>query len=124
MRSTALFDNLVFHDDKPYSEPLYVDNHGRILRFMLKPGQVIKEHRTPTSPFYVTILKGEGIFTDGEGQEHKVVPNDFLVFDAGEKHSVRAGDNEFIFLGILQSAPNVRSDHVSGTMVRNTDTVE
>ena len=121
MRSLSLLNNPVFHDDKPYSEPLYIDSHGRILRFMLKPGQTIVEHKTPTSPFYVVVLQGVGFFTDGEGQETQVKPNDLLVFDLGEKHSVRAGDNDFIFLGILHNAPNVRPDHVSGTMVEGSD---
>ncbi len=117
MRSMPLFDKLIFHENHPYSEPLYVDKHGRILRFTFKPGQTIAEHNVPSSPFYVVILKGEGIFTDGEGQEHAVRPNDLLVFDVAENHSVRAGDNEFVFLGILHNAPNVRPEHVSGTMV-------
>ncbi len=116
MRKTALLENLTFHDNTPYSEPLLVDANARILRFMLKPGQSIAEHNAPSSPFYVVILHGRGIFTDGLGARHLVEPHDLLVFDIAENHSVQAGDEPFVFLGILQHAPSVRPDHVGGSL--------
>lgn len=119
MRKTALLDNLEFHDNVPFSEPLLVDNHVRILRFMLRPGQTIAEHNAPSSPFYAVIVKGSGTFTDGEGKSHSVKPNDLLVFDIAEQHSVQAGDEDFVFLGILQNAPHVRPDHVGGRMAES-----
>ncbi len=51
MRTTNLLENLEFHGERPYAQPLYVDEHGRVIRFMLKPGQTIEEHRAPSSPF-------------------------------------------------------------------------
>lgn len=119
MRKTELLERLVFHDNKPYSEPLFVDEHARLLRFTLKPGQKIEEHNAPSSAFYAIILRGEGIFTDGQGTAHPVKPNDLLIFDVAENHSVRAGDTEFVFLGILQSAPRVRPGHVGGALACN-----
>ena len=116
MRKTSLLENLEFHDNTPYSEPLLVDKHTRILRFMLKPGQTIAEHNAPSSTFVAVILKGTGTFTDGEGNAHHVRPHDLLAFDVAERHSVTAGDKDFVFLGILQNAPNVRPDHIGGTM--------
>ena len=118
MLKTNLLDNLAFHEGLPYSEPLFVDNHARLLRFTLRPGQSIAEHNAPSSPFYVIGLVGSGIFTDGDGASHTVKPNDLLVFDAGENHSVAAESVDFVFLGILLGAPNVRDDHVGGTMTR------
>lgn len=118
MRYIALLDQLEFNEDRAHSEPLFVDQHARILRFTLKPGQVIAEHNAPSSPFYVVGLAGRGEFTDGGGDRHPVHPNDLLIFDVAEKHSVAAGDEEFVFLGILLSAPQVRDDHIGGTMAK------
>ncbi len=118
MRHIALLDQLEFNDDRAHSEPLFVDSHARLLRFALRPGQSIAEHNAPNSPFYVVGVAGRGVFTDGDGESHMVLPNDLLVFDVGEKHSVAAGDEDFVFLGILLSAPQVRDGHIGGTMAR------
>ena len=121
MRKTELLENLIFHDNKPYSEPLFVDERARLLRFTMKPGQTISEHNAPSSAFYAIILRGEGTFSDGQGASHPVKPNDLLVFDVAENHSVQAGDTEFVFLGILQSAPRARPGHVGGAMASDGD---
>ena len=121
LRKTALLENLVFHEKKANSEPLLVDEHARLLRFTLKPGQSIDEHNAPGSAFYAIILRGEGVFTDGRGNAHAVKPADLLVFDVAENHSVQAGNADFVFLGILQSAPQVRPGHVGGAMAAGED---
>src|SRR5690606_33739033 len=38
VKRMALLDNLQFHEPNPFAEPLWVDENGRVLRFMLKPG--------------------------------------------------------------------------------------
>ena len=121
MLRTALLEDLDFHESTPNSEPLFIDSRARILRFMLKAGQSISEHNAPSSAFYAVILQGSGTFTDGQGVAHVVKPNDLLVFDVAENHAVQAGDEDFVFLGILQNAPQVRPDHVGGTMTRDSD---
>lgn len=116
MRKINLLEQLTFNQDRPFSEPLLVDSRARVLRFTLKPGQTIAEHNAPSSPFFVVGLVGSGIFTDGEGGSHRLAPNDLMIFDVGENHSVAALDEDFVFLGILLSAPRVRDDHVGGTL--------
>jgi quercetin dioxygenase-like cupin family protein len=98
-------ENLQFRDNNPNAEPLKVDENGRVLRFTLKPGQSIREHNAPSSVFYVVVLKGEGMFAGGDGQERKVGPQTLLMLEPGEEHSVRALDEEFVFLGFLQGVP-------------------
>ena len=39
MQTMDLMADLEFHDQDPYAQPLYVDQHVRALRFTLKPGQ-------------------------------------------------------------------------------------
>src|SRR5688572_24176329 len=44
MKTYPLLDNLTFRAQNPIAEPLSVDEQGRVLRFMLEPGQAMREH--------------------------------------------------------------------------------
>jgi len=118
MRTEQLLERLEFHNDHAYSEPLFVDMHGRILRFTLKPGQSIAEHNAPHSPFYVVVLQGYGIFSGKEGQEQRVGPNTLLIFEPAENHSIRALEENLVFVGFLQGIPTTRPDRVGGELGR------
>lgn len=118
MRSTNLLENLTFHDDHPFAQPLYVDEDGRVIRFMLKPGQSIIEHNAPSSPFYVVILKGRGVFAGADGVEHTFGPNTVLLFDKGETHAVRALDEELVFIGFLHGVEGTRPGKVGGALAQ------
>ncbi len=104
MQSIDLGNATEFHDQNPYAKPLHVDQNGRALLFALHAGQSIKEHNVPSSPFYVVILKGKGIFTGGNGREQTFGPGTLLVFDPGEPHAVRAIE-ELVFLSFLHGVP-------------------
>lgn len=106
MKTYALLDKLTFRDQNPMAEPLSVDEQGRVLRFMLQPGQSIREHQVPSSPFFVVVLQGEGVFTGADGAEQRVGPHTLLAFAPGEKHAVRALDEALVFVGILHSVPD------------------
>ncbi len=116
MRTTHLLENLEFHDGHPYAQPLYEADDGRIIRFMLKPGQTITEHDTPSSPFYAVVLQGHGQFAGPDGVEQTFGPNDLLIFNAGEKHTVRALDEPFIFVGFLHGVKGARPQKVGGLL--------
>jgi quercetin dioxygenase-like cupin family protein len=116
MRTTQLLENLEFHDDHPYAQPLFVDEDGRVIRFMLKPGQSITEHNAPSSPFYVVILKGNGVFSGPDGIEKVVSPNSLLIFNKGETHAVRALDEELVFVGFLHGVEGTRPGKVGGLL--------
>lgn len=118
MKTAQLLDKLEFHDKHPYAQPLFVDDNGRIIRFMLKAGQSILEHNVPNSPFYVVVLQGNGIFKGPDGQEQPISPNMLLVFDPAEDHSVYATDEDLVFIGILHGAPNARPGAVGGEISR------
>ncbi len=118
MKTMSMLDHVHFRDENPIADPLYVDKDGRILLFSLKPGQSIVEHNVPHSPFYVVVLKGAGIFTDGNDSEERLGPNSLLIFDPSENHSVRALDEELVFVGILHGVPTMREDRVGGDLGR------
>jgi quercetin dioxygenase-like cupin family protein len=116
MRTKQLLEGLEFRDNHPYSEPLFVDVYGRILRFTLKPGQSIAEHNTPHSPFYVVVLQGRGIFSGSDGQEQEIGTNTLLIFDPAENHAIRALDENLVFVGFLHGVPATRPDRVGGEL--------
>ena len=104
MKTIDLLENLQFGDKDPRAEPLHVDRQGRAILFSLKPEQSIREHNAPSSPFFVVVLKGQGVFSGGDGVEHTCGPNTLLVFDAGEQHAIHAVE-ELVFVGFLHGAP-------------------
>lgn len=118
MRTTNLLENLNFHDPNPYAQPLFVDEHGRVLRFTLKPGQWIREHEAEHSPFYVVVLQGHGAFVGGDGIEKEFGPGALLIFDVGERHTVRALDQELVFVGFLHGVAGTRRGRVGGEMAQ------
>lgn len=108
MKSINLLENWQFNPKGPHAEPVHVDRNGRAILFTLKPGQSIREHNAPSSPFYVVILSGEGVFSGGDGVEQTVGPNKLLVFDPAEQHVIRAVD-ELVFVGFLHGAPGAQA---------------
>ena len=107
MKSINLFEDWQFDNNGPHANPLHVDRNGRAILFTLKCEQTIREHNAPSSPFYAIILSGRGIFTGEDGVERVVGPNTLLVFEPGEKHSVRALD-DLAFIGFLHGAPGAQ----------------
>lgn len=105
MKSLQLLENLEFHTSNPSSQPLWVAEDGRILRFALQPGQVVREHQAPHSPVYIEVLKGRGMFAGNDGKEAQFGPNTLLIFDVGEVHSIRALDEDLVFVVFLREAP-------------------
>lgn len=105
MKTFQLLENIEFHDKNPYAQPLQVNEEGRVLRFALKPGQVVREHSAPHSPVYLVVLKGKGLFAGADGVELEFSPNTLLTFEPGEQHAIRALDEELVFLALLHEAP-------------------
>ena len=118
MKTAQLLNDLEFHDEHPYAQPLFVAETGRVLRFQLKAGQSIDDHSVPGSPFFVVVLKGQGMFTGANNQEQQLGPGSLLIFEPGEAHSVRALDEELVFVGFLHSVPGTRPGRVSGEIAR------
>ena len=118
MKSKQLLVDLEFHDAVPFAQPILVDQYSRILRWMLKPGQQIAEHKVPDSPFYVVILKGRGMFAGQDGQEQEYGPHSLLIFEQGELHTLRALDKELIFISFLQGKDDMGSERTGGEIGR------
>jgi quercetin dioxygenase-like cupin family protein len=109
MKSISLLEKVEFHDKDPNAEPLFVSAEARVLRFALRPGQIVREHHALHSPVVVTVLQGRGMFAGGDGVEQEFGPNDLLIFPSGENHSIRALKEDLIFTVFLREAPDARS---------------
>jgi quercetin dioxygenase-like cupin family protein len=118
MKVQRLLDGLEFHEPVPFAQPLLVDQNVRILRWMLQPGQSVREHNAPGSPFYVIVLQGRGLFAGSDGLEQAAGPGELLIFEPGENHTVRALDQELVFVGFLLGVEQMRPDHAGGTLGR------
>ncbi|MBZ0292363.1 MAG: cupin domain-containing protein [Anaerolineae bacterium] len=118
MKSKQLLENLEFHDAEPFAQPLLVDQYSRIIRWMLKPGQQIAEHKVPHSPFYVVVLKGQGMFSGRDGREQAYGAGSLLVLEPGEAHTVRALDDELVFISFMQAVDDMRPDRTGGEIGR------
>lgn len=105
MNTCSLLSDVAYHDDNPYAEPLLVTPNSRILRFALRPGQVVREHTAPSSPVHLVVLKGKGRIAGEDGIEHDCGPNMLITFEPGEKHSLRALEEEFTLVAFLHGAP-------------------
>jgi quercetin dioxygenase-like cupin family protein len=101
MKSLSLLEGLLFGEQDPNAQPLLVDGDVRILRFTLRPGQKVKEHRAPHSPLYIVVLSGRGRFTGGE-RSLEAGPNTLLTFAQGETHAIEALDQDLVFLAFLK----------------------
>ncbi len=108
MKATNLLEDLKYGEKDPHAEPIYSARDGRAILFTLKPGQSIREHKAPSTPFFVVVLKGKGLFAGGDGDTHTYGPNTLLVFDAGENHLIRAINEELVFIGVLHGSPSAQ----------------
>ena len=105
MKTISLMENWEFKANDPYAQPLFVGHDGRILRFALRPGQIVREHMAPHSPVYIVVLEGQGMFAGPDGKEQQLGPNELIIFDAGENHTIRALDEDLVFVTFLHGAP-------------------
>jgi quercetin dioxygenase-like cupin family protein len=108
MLNFQLAQDYVFHDRDPFAQPLFVDKTGRILRFMLKPGQSVVEHTAPHSPVYIVVIEGTGLFSGADGKAQPFGPGMLLVFEPGEPHAIHAQDEPLILVAFLHGAPGAQ----------------
>jgi quercetin dioxygenase-like cupin family protein len=108
MKTVSLLDNLKFSEDRPQADPLLVDETGRVLRFSLKPGQSVKEHRAPHSPVHLVVLRGRGMFSGEDGREQPLGPGTLIAIKANEPHAIRALDEALVFVALLHQAPEAK----------------
>ena len=105
-----LMKNIEYSDgEHGHAQVLYADAASRALRFTLKKGQKI-DNFCPHSPLQVIVLKGSGVFESMKG--YQTVGNSTLIYFAeDEEFSVRAENEELIFIAIMRGSTKVDPDH-------------
>lgn len=84
---------------------MVMTENGRALRFAFLPGQEIKVHEAPHSPVHLVVLQGRGLFAGADGVERECSQGMLVAFDAGETHSIRALDENLVFIAIFKENP-------------------
>lgn len=110
MNSFDLLKDVEFKTEHPVAESMLIDKDTRLLRFSLLPGQSIKEHSAPSSPVYIIILEGKGLFSDGENNVRECGKNTCIKYEQNEKHSIQATDEKLVFVAILRGSPRTSGD--------------
>ncbi|NIP32066.1 MAG: hypothetical protein GTO02_21890 [Candidatus Dadabacteria bacterium] len=98
-------EDISFNEEHAIAEPVFINKNNRILRFSLLPGQSIKEHKSPSSPVFINIIKGRGIFWGEDGVKKEVDSESVIIFTQNESHGITALDEELVFLALLHGAP-------------------
>jgi quercetin dioxygenase-like cupin family protein len=104
MKTIKIDPNLAFPEKTPHAAPLHVGESGRALLFTLRAGETIEEHRAPSSPLFIYVLRGRGEFSGADGKPAAFGPGALLIFKSGEDHRVQALE-DLAFLGIMQPVP-------------------
>lgn len=105
MEHLNLMEDIKFNDSHPIAQSIHADKNGRLLQFALKPGQELKPHSNLSSPVYLLVLRGHGVFKGDNDSEATCGPGSIIIYDVNEKHSVIAGNEELVFVAILHGAP-------------------
>lgn len=110
MELFRLNKNIEFNDgDHGHAQVLYADATHRALRFSLRKGQKI-ENFHPHSPVQVFILQGTGVF-EGKNGYQTATSNTLILFEQDEKFSVRAENEDLVFVAVMHGSSKVDPDH-------------
>ena len=101
MKTIDALEELAFSDLGPYSQQLYSDDIGKIVRYTLKPGQELDETHDLYLPRHFVVLRGEGVFKNEAGSEQQCGPGTVIVFDPKEDNTIQASSEELVVLGFL-----------------------
>ena len=122
MKTIELLTGVTFNEKRPHTQSLHSNKEARALRFAFLPGQSIKAHDAPSSPIHLIVLQGKGVFIAENGVERECGPGMMVVFDAGETHSVRALDEDLVYVSIYNGVPtSYESEHRKMVETEETD---
>lgn len=105
MKILNITENIQFDNKHPHAEALSADENLRVFRFSLLPGQEIKEHKSPTSPVCINIIKGKGEFWGENGTKKQLEKGSLIIFNKNEIHGISALNEELVFIALLEGSP-------------------
>lgn len=110
MELFRLMKNIEFADgDHGHAQVLYADANSRALRFSLRKGQKIDNFH-PHSPVQVFVLQGTGVF-EGKNGYQTATHNTLILFSEDEEFSVKAANEDLIFVAVMHGSSKVDPGH-------------
>ena len=108
MKSLSLLENVEFHAQSPYAEPLFVSDEP--VSYASRCGQA-RSCRSTMRRIHPCLLR---CCKAGDCSRAPMVsaafgPNSLVIFDAGENHSIRALNEDLVVLVFLREAPDAKS---------------
>lgn len=102
MKHFALLEGVEFDDgvDHGRARTLFSDESSLTLLYGLREGQKVKEHHAH-KPVHIVVLRGRGVFTQGDGTELHAGPHSLLILAPEENIGVTAVGGDFVFLATL-----------------------
>lgn len=98
-------EKISFNKEHAIADPLFINKNNRLLRFSLLPCQSIKEHKSPSSPVLISIIKGRGLLWGEDGEKKQIDTNLIIIFTQNETHGISVLDEEQVFLALLHGSP-------------------
>ena len=91
---------------RPATALLHDVPDARVVVFRIEPGQEVASH-TSSSTVLLSVISGNGTVSGASG-ESPVLPGDFVSYDTGELHGMRAGSETLVLVAVIAPRPGTR----------------
>jgi hypothetical protein len=105
MKIVSMLDDLTFGDKGLYAQNVNTDPMGKIIRYMLKEGQVLEERRPPYVPVYYVVLQDTAqVSKENTGEASECGPGTLITFVEKEGYCIQAVKGDLVLVGFLHWA--------------------
>jgi quercetin dioxygenase-like cupin family protein len=89
--------------DRPATAVVHDSADARLVIFRIEPGQTVAPHTNP-STVTLSVIAGSGNVSGAEG-ERSVRAGQIVIYDPGELHGMRAGNEQLVILATIAPRP-------------------
>lgn len=111
MKVASLTNEIQYHETRPTIQVLMETESGKEIRIAFKPGQVMKEHKTPF-PIVVEIFEG-AIDFGVKGEVHHLKKGDLIALEGGIPHDLKALEKSTVRLSLNKADSAQRVEDVA-----------
>ena len=102
----AARDAVAASPTRPATAVIHDTADARLVVFRIAPGQEVVPHTNP-STVMLTVLAGSGLLSGAEG-ERRCAAGEMVAYAPGERHGMRATDEELLLLATITPRPGER----------------